>query len=710
MFARKTLPLALALLPSALYANEHLMENVIILGSRDDAQSTAGSAAVVEPGQMDAEFITDINQAMKTVPGIYVREEDGYGLRPNIGVRGATGERSANVTLMEDGVLIAPASYADPAAYYFPTALRMHSVEILKGAPLLRYGPQTTGGVINLVSTPLPEESAGAVTVSTGTHGSEDVHAHYGTQYKQWSWLLETVQRHGDGFKEIDRSQRDSGFDIADYVVKLGWESVSGPEQSLLLKAQHSEEVSDETYLGLTDEDFARDPNRRYGLSSIDQMDNRHTGLSLTHLLAVNEQITSTATLYRNEFARDWFKLGGGGDLVTDANAGDVTAQGILDGTIDTTGLGYKHNSRKYFAQGLDVNFNLDLDAHQLQIGGRIHEDEVDRFQPVEVFDQVNGSLVFASLTLPGSGDNRVGSAEALALWAQDSWQISPRLNTNLTLRYEDVETREERFADLERTSVDRTISSNSDEWLPGASMTYELTDTWQLLAGVHKGFTPLGAGGLENEEPEISTNWELGARYRLGETFAEVVGFYSDFSSKVENCSVGTPCSNGETSGSFNTGEAIISGLEVQWGARYTLGQWLVPVDLSYTYTQAEISADNALSGVLDGDTLKDVPEQVVSLRVGLESSRGWRNYLTAKYVDETCVTVGCNRTDNPLGQTDSLFVIDAVSRYRINQAAEVFVKIENLLDEQNIVSRDPDGARPNKPLSAAVGLKLSF
>ncbi len=710
MFTRKALPLALALLPTAVYANDGLMENIVILGSRDDAQATAGSAAVVAPEQMEVEFITDINQAMKTVPGIYVREEDGYGLRPNIGVRGATGERSANVTLMEDGVLVAPAPYADPAAYYFPAALRMHSVEILKGAPLLRYGPQTTGGVINLVSTPVPEALGGAVTVGTGTHGSEELHAYYGGKHQQWSWLLETAQRHGDGFKKIDRSLRDSGFDIADYVIKLGWESMSGPEQSVLLKAQYSEEISDETYLGLTDADFARDSNRRYGLSSIDQMDNQHSGISLTHRLALSDRITSTATLYRNEFARDWFKLGGGGDLVAAANEGDATAQGILDGTIDTTGLGYKHNSRKYYAQGLDINFDLDLGAHQLQIGGRVHEDEVDRFQPVEVYDQVNGSLVFASLTLPGSSDNRVGSAEALALWVQDSWQISPRLNGNLTLRYEDVETKEERFTDIERNSLSRTISSSSDEWLPGASMTYDLNDTWQLLAGVHRGFTPLGAGGLENEEPEISTNWELGFRYRAGETFTEIVGFYSDFSSKAENCSVGTPCSNGETSGSFNTGEAIISGVEAQWGAQYTLGGWTIPVDLSYTYTQAEISADNALSGVVDGDTLKDVPEQVVSLRIGLENSSGWRNYLTAKYVDETCVAVGCNRADNPLGRTDSLFVIDAVTRYRLNEVAEVFLKLENLLDEQNIVSRDPDGARPNKPLSAAVGLKLSF
>ncbi len=38
-----------------------------------------------------------------------------------------------------------------------------------------------------------------------------------------------------------------------------------------------------ETYAGLTDADFRNDENRRYGLTEIDNMDNDHTGLNLTH-------------------------------------------------------------------------------------------------------------------------------------------------------------------------------------------------------------------------------------------------------------------------------------------------------------------------------------------------------------------------------------------------------------------------------------------
>jgi Fe(3+) dicitrate transport protein len=678
-----------------------------IIGEASAAQTLPGSGYVVGQEQMEVEVVTDIHQVLKTVPGVYVREEEGYGLRPNIGIRGATAERSSNVTLMEDGILVAPAPYSNPAAYYFPTMKRMSSVEVLKGAPLLRHGPQTTGGVVNLISTPIPDQQQGQIEAVTNERGSTDLHVTYGDVAGDWGYLFETVQRSGQGFKDIDRSNRDTGFDIEDYVGKLRWQ---GDRQSVTAKLQYSEETSNASYLGLTDADFDSNPERRYGLSSIDQMNNEHYGFSLTHQFAWTETVSSTTTLYRNEFERNWFKLSGGGTFVDQANAGDANAQGILDGSVDVAGLDYKNNAREYVSEGLQTNFDIDLGAHQVSVGARYHEDEMDRFQPVDVYDQVNGSLVYQSTTAPTGSNNRFETGEALSLWILDKWQATDKLNLNFALRYEDVETSRTQYADAGRTTVSGTRSNSSSELLPGASFTYDLSRSWQVLGGVHRGFSPLGGGAVENEDPETSDNYELGARYFGDAFFAEVIGFYSDFSNKAENCSVGSPCSNGATSGSFVTGEAEIAGVEFQLETGTRAGECYVPVNFTYTYTQAEISKDNATSGLQKGEQLKDVPENQLSLRVGLEHQNGWDNYLVASYLDEMCVSAGCNNTATGLDETESLFVVDYISRYSLTPSADVFLKVDNLFDERRIVSRLPDGARPNLPRTASLGVSVNF
>ncbi len=50
--------------------------------------------------KIQGQQITDVNRALKQTPGVYVREEDGQGLRPNIGLRGTDPDRSKKVVLL----------------------------------------------------------------------------------------------------------------------------------------------------------------------------------------------------------------------------------------------------------------------------------------------------------------------------------------------------------------------------------------------------------------------------------------------------------------------------------------------------------------------------------------------------------------------------------------------------------------------------------
>ncbi|MEK7857242.1 MAG: TonB-dependent receptor plug domain-containing protein, partial [Acidobacteriota bacterium] len=75
------------------------------------------SSTVIESQQLDVFKPTDLNRVLKTVPGVQIQEEEGYGLRPNIGMRGAHPHRSRKILIMEDGIPSGPAPYSAPAAY-----------------------------------------------------------------------------------------------------------------------------------------------------------------------------------------------------------------------------------------------------------------------------------------------------------------------------------------------------------------------------------------------------------------------------------------------------------------------------------------------------------------------------------------------------------------------------------------------------------------
>ena len=91
-------------------ASENVEIEVIeIIGSQEEALEIAGSASVITTEDLKIYEYTDIHKILSTVPGINFRPEEGYGLRPNISIRGTYADRSGKVTLMEDGGLIAPA-------------------------------------------------------------------------------------------------------------------------------------------------------------------------------------------------------------------------------------------------------------------------------------------------------------------------------------------------------------------------------------------------------------------------------------------------------------------------------------------------------------------------------------------------------------------------------------------------------------------------
>ena len=294
----------LALFSLSAYAEMEMntIETVTIVGSQEDV---AGSATVLSNEDLAKMVDTDIHKILSAVPGVYVRTEDGYGLRPNISIRGTAPDRSGKITLMEDGVLIAPAPYTSASAYYFPTTGRIHAVEVLKGPAAITQGPSTIGGAINMISTPIPEVNGGFVTQEMGSDGLSRTHMTLGFNAEKMSGMVEVHEHSADGFDSIANVGGDTGFDKSDVLAKLRY--TSGAHE-LTLKLLDVDEMSNQTYVGLTQSSFDRNPRQRYGMTKYDVMNNDGDQTSLTYV-GDFEGFKVTATTWSNDYHRDWFKV-----------------------------------------------------------------------------------------------------------------------------------------------------------------------------------------------------------------------------------------------------------------------------------------------------------------------------------------------------------------------------------------------------------------
>lgn len=733
---------------AAASANEFIetdfIDEITIVGERRGGEQVPGSAQYVHLSQIEQLGHSDIQRIIRQIPGVSVQVEDGYGLRPNISIRGVATERSGRITLLEDNVLIAPAPYSAPSAYYFPTVGRMGAVEVLKGPAAITQGPYTIGGALNLISTPIPNEAGGRLVLEAGEDATYRAHANYGARLANgFGFLIETHQWASDGFQQVDRGG-ESGLDVADYTVKLSY-APSGFNHRVELKLQYADQQSDQTYLGLTDQDFASDPYRRYGLSALDNIDTEHKQLIFRYEWDVTENIGFSTTYYNNVFERDWFKTEGiDFDGSPDAQSfartswsnvirainrdesldglGASELRGILDGTADTApgSIQLRSNAREYFSRGVQLKLDWLLETkqlvHNITFGVRLHEDEEDRLQRNSTYRQLDGTLVLDDFGLLGNAGNRIQEAQAASFYAYDqillgNWMIAPGIRfesiEQKRIRYETREDQTPNPASRAAENLRDTRKNDTDVWLPGLGVIYTISESLSVFGGIHKGFTaPSNAPGVREEE---AVNYELGVRFAEGELRAEAALFLSDYDNLLGECtaSSGSDCEIGDA---FNGDAAAVQGLELlASGNLRPDARIAVPYELAYTYIDSKFDTDIAdtdfFGDVEKGDPIPYIPKNQLNITVGLQADR-WGVFLGANYVDAVCTRAACDAFE----KTDDTVIVDLSGRYRLNEDTEVFARVENLTGADDILGRQPYGARPNKDTSASVGLRINF
>lgn len=711
--------------PAADEEDDLRLNDLVIETGAEEIFHTGGSAHSIGEEDLERLDYDDPLSILVAVPGVYVRQEDGYGLRPNIGIRGANAERSRRITLMEDGVLLAPAPYSAPAAYYFPLVTRMTGVDVFMGPAAIPYGPHTVGGAIDFRDRPIPTSRTGGVDIALGSNWFGRFHGYYGDSNEWGGFLVEAIHLRTDGFRTIDFASDDgtTGFDRTDVHVRgeLHGDLTRDIYHRLEIVLGLGLERSNETYLGITESDLRADPWRRYGVTQGDQMNWWRTRAMVRYEL-LSDSADLLVTAYRHDFDRNWQRLDSFADgtslasVLDDPTAGrNAVYYAVLTGEEPAATAGQAiirvRNHRTFISEGIQARGRFRIDTGELQqvleVGLRLHYDEIERNHTGE------GLYIDIPALVPDGNGTRLltnNRAQSVAFSAYAAWQFRFfGLSVTPGVRLEAVWGEYfDRLSGLFQTTEQAQV-------LPGLGVTYELVPDLALFAGVHQGYSPVAPGQPDGVRPELSWNYEVGTRYGRNDTptHAEAAFFLSDYENITGECSGAGGCSIELIDRMFNGDRATILGIEAAGAHTISLDELRFPLRASYTYTwtrmrTAFVSESPQFGDVAIGDHLPYIPEHQLTVGAGAEW-RFFRINVQALYVSamRDIASVG---TILPGEGTDEQFYLDAMASVEVYDGIRIYLRAENLTNSSPIVSRRPFGARTGRPLLVQGGLEATF
>jgi Fe(3+) dicitrate transport protein len=668
------------------------MPRIDVIGSYENLKAISGSADVIDKKTLESSRVFTANEALRKVPGVHMRDEEGLGLRPNIGIRGLNPTRSTKVTLLEDGIPLAYAPYGDNASYFHPPIERFDHIEILKGADQVRFGPQTIGGVVNYI-TPTPPEKLGGYIQAIG--GNRD-YFNGKVQLGGKGLLFDFTHKQADGARDNLHSA------IRDYNLKyvLGLTN----NQALTLRANYYTEDSQLTYSGLTTTEF-RNFGARYNPFEHDKFNSGRLGLSATHDLIFNDDLMLTTNLYFSRFDRDWWRSA---STTTDTQCGNAFVAARNNGqAINADTCGTQGRLREYYAWGVEprlkYNHNLLGVQSNLDFGFRAHYETQDRRQiNLDQFDASQNGL------------RESNSRETQAY----SWFLTNRFNLGQFtatpgIRYE--------YIDYERKNRLTGVSGNDnlDAWLPSLGLTWNPSKIVTVFAGAHRGFAPprtedviSGIGTSTDVGAEKSVNWEVGARAKPLEGVDLQASFFrNDFQKQIAVGSIAggsTPLAQGET---LYQGVEFASKVDTILGVYLrTAYTWLPTAKQETPFTRVDTGA--AVTGSTSGNRLPYAPEHMVTAAVGY-AKQGFDAQIEAVHVSKQFSDFAETAASSVNGQTgtiDPYTIFNLAINYHYQpMKTTLFFMVKNLTDDVYIVDRTR-GIMPGMPRLIQGGIRYTF
>lgn len=671
-----------------------------------------GSVAQINQEKLRSIQPFTLNEMLRKVPGVHVADEEGLGLRINIGIRGMDPDRSRGVHMMEDGIPVALGPYGENEAYYSPFVDRMAGIEIVKGSGQILYGPQTIGGIINFITADPPEKTRLNIKLLGGSGLNFLGAIHLGQGFKKGGFTISYIRKQGEQVGP-------TWYRINDFVAKL----VVYPtdKTKLVFKGGFYHELSNGTYVGLTQNMWDSGQNLFVQLAPDDKMQVTRFSGSIQHEWTINKKLSMHTSLFGYRTSREWRRQDFSSSPTTNMSGviwGDTSITGGAIYMKNSTGFRYRYFDVAGVENKFVWNFKTGKIGHRIDAGLRfIYERANENFMV--------GAVPTAEVGTPSTNEFRNGYG--FAVYAQDKIFLHKKLTATVGIRGE--------FFLFDRTfnmlSGNDTLLTNHNfvaAVIPGIGLNYKPAEWVNLYTGLHRGFAPPrvkdainSTGAAIQLDPEDSWNVELGARFKVKEMLtAELTGFYMDFVNQVVPQSIS---SGGASTALVNGGATRHAGVELAFS--YDIAKHIgwkklsLGVEGSFTYQYA-VYAKNRFS-VQSGDTLNLInnnlpyaPSILTNVALYFKSDFGLNirlngNYVGDQFADDLNLIIPTN--DGRKGQIPGYFVLDASASYTIPKIrTTIRLNVKNLTDQRYIVSRRPTGIKVGMPLLFMAGLEFNL
>ncbi|HEY8079050.1 MAG TPA: TonB-dependent receptor [Labilithrix sp.] len=677
----------------------------VIGGRADSLQRVPGSGTVIGSKTLERADPQDLAEILRRVPGVQARQEYGGGNRLDISIRGLDSGRSRRVLMLEDGIPLSLNPYAEPDMYFGPAVERYRAIEVVKGSGNILFGPQTLAGTINFVTITPPDHQMVMGDVEAGSFGYVRGLARYGDTIGDTRYVVQALQRHGDGF-------RDQPFDSTDALAKVIYPTGKDGELVLRLGFHRDENGSDD--VGMTTKMWNDDPKRRtlapHDHSILDRYD-----IALIHEQRFSSDTKLKTLIYAYETDRIWRRQ----DFVRAPAPGDSYERIEGDPSIDGGAIYFKNTNtildRQYTVVGLEPRAEHRVKTagigHTIDFGGRVEREQAH-------YSQRSGDY---PESFAGSDDfEERHTGTAFAAYLQDRMAMTEKLLVTPGIRWEHFEFRRTIQRENVGTNVQDVFQQGSQSVngvVPGIAGVYGTKDA-NLFAGFHVGFAPpritsaITAQGVPAEvHAENSLNYEAGTR--VGPTRwlrLEATGFLSNFDNQVIASS--QPGAGGETlltdAGATNI-LGVESGVLFSADKAFGLGATIVEAGVRYNFTRATFRY-----GPNAGNILPYSPEHTVTANLDVEHPSGFGGQIAYAHVGPQFTDAQNTRREDASGQLgplDPWDILDATLHYR-HKPSGVTLRVtgKNVLDATYIAARRPNGIFPGPFRQVLFGVRWEW